>query len=722
MHFNKNEEFKQKENWTSEEEKESLMKKRQKPLKINWQCSEKIRFRKRYIYLFIVLMIYFIFTVWFMNKIKKSNDINNKKKQKKRIVNNDLSKVITEINSNNSSFFKGKNLTINDINQINDTPNNINEIINKENLSFNVSYINYSFSYDFNIVEVEYNINFYDKKKNLIKPSDLALYYDLHLICHMKNINNSILVNSLPYINKNIDFNCKLYFPINEKNNFGFIIYKEYLDTIENNTIYLFTDDIVDYNNLKFNNDKRYDPEINKEENINLKKRIFNNNTNIKENNLMLKSLYEKNVKLDTLQSISNEDNNWKFKNIYNNYHCLCKGEECLIDKINNNCKYYFYLYIIDNNRYLYNKTDYLLADFYKSDKSADDAFPVFKELIKRNLSAHYMTENEEIYDTFCGNDTHCTKIIPVDKYSRYIDGNFLEKYLDIILRLKAVISASEFYSLKNIFYNIEYLTYIMVGHGVSFFKRYLYKSYLSYKRYNKITAPPSKKIIDIAKKYGWNEENIIKVGRPKWDLYDEYEKNNKNKAEKSIFLMFTWRNIQKGKNISRDYLNKTMQLLKNKKLINSLKKNKIILYFLFHHMIDFHITKNTISTIKLVHQSEISEHLINSDLVITDFSSIIFEIMRRRKPFIMFIPDANDPSIKDNYIPDYFDVINGLKNNSIPFENKYFEVDEVVDKIIYYIENNFELEDSLKEFYDSFELNSTNNTQKLVKYLLDLK
>ena len=133
-------------------------------------------------------------------------------------------------------------------------------------------------------------------------------------------------------------------------------------------------------------------------------------------------------------------------------------------------------------------------------------------------------------------------------------------------------------------------------------------------------------------------------------------------------------------------------------------------------------VKKIAIPIIKLIHQSEISEHLIKSELIITDFSSIIFEIIRRRKPYIMFIPDATDPSIKEEYIPEYFDVINGLKNNSIPFENKYFEVDEVVDKIIYYIENNFELEDSLKEFYDSFELNSTNNTQKIVKYLIDLK
>ena len=164
----------------------------------------------------------------------------------------------------------------------------------------------------------------------------------------------------------------------------------------------------------------------------------------------MLKSLYVNKVDLDSLQSILNEDNYWKFKNIYNNYHCLCKGEVCLIDYIGNRCKYYFYLYIIDNNRYLYNKTDYLLFDFYLNERSTDDAFPIFKELLKLNLSAHYIIDTEELYYDFCGNDTHCTKIILIE-HSREINGNFLEKYLDIILKLKAVISASQYYSLENI-------------------------------------------------------------------------------------------------------------------------------------------------------------------------------------------------------------------------------------------------------------------------------
>ena len=75
--------------------------------------------------------------------------------------------------------------------------------------------------------------------------------------------------------------------------------------------------------------------------------------------------------------------------------------------------------------------------------------------------------------------------------------------------------------------------------------------------------------------------------------------------------------------------------------------------------MLDIKVKKIYLPKLKFISQSEISERLIKSDLVITDFSSIIFEIMRKRKPYIMFIPDANDPLIKKKYVPEYFDIIN---------------------------------------------------------------
>ena len=125
-------------------------------------------------------------------------------------------------------------------------------------------------------------------------------------------------------------------------------------------------------------------------------------------------------------------------------------------------CKYHFYLSIIDNNKFLYNKTEYLFSDFYFG--SSDDTFPVFKEMIKRNISAHYMDENIDIYNQFCNKEKHCLKILPVINKKIFIDGDFLENYLELILKLKAVIVCHEFISIYNIFYNIEYISLIVLN------------------------------------------------------------------------------------------------------------------------------------------------------------------------------------------------------------------------------------------------------------------
>ena len=47
-------------------------------------------------------------------------------------------------------------------------------------------------------------------------------------------------------------------------------------------------------------------------------------------------------------------------------------------------CKYLYYLTIIDKNRDLYEKTEYLLADFIYSMYNADDTYPVFIQMIKQ--------------------------------------------------------------------------------------------------------------------------------------------------------------------------------------------------------------------------------------------------------------------------------------------------------------------------------------------------
>lgn len=191
---------------------------------------------------------------------------------------------------------------------------------------------------------------------------------------------------------------------------------------------------------------------------------------------------------------------------------------------------------------------------------------------------------------------------------------------------------------------------------------------------------------------------------------------------------MFTWRAIKKNKNISNHYINNIISLLINSDLKNSLIQNKITLHFVFHrYMIDKYKNKydTVISNNKYINylnQNEISDCLSKTSLVISDFSSIIFDSIYRRKPFILYIPDANDPDIKNIYDDDYYQLIESLKNDTIYFENKFFNINSVIGKIIYYINNNFTIENNLIQFYDSFELNQGANINKFIKYLHNLK
>ena len=55
------------------------------------------------------------------------------------------------------------------------------------------------------------------------------------------------------------------------------------------------------------------------------------------------------------------------------------------------------------------------------------------------------------------------------------INGDFLEKYLELILKLKVAVTGATFPSIDQLFYNIEYITSINIGHGVKYFKSFLY-------------------------------------------------------------------------------------------------------------------------------------------------------------------------------------------------------------------------------------------------------
>ena len=530
----------------------------------------------------------------------------------------------------------------------------------------------------------------------------------------MENIKFNIKYFANIYQNRY--FKCIEFFNTNETMIFGITLYKKN-NYVQYFTKYLLSDNYLDYNNLLYLNNNDFDPLFQTNE-FNILK---NNSFNI----LSLKRLFLNFPKFSIKSDSSKKYNKWYFKNIFSNCFCFCKYSklsECLFKHIKQKCKYYLYLNIIDNNSNLYKKSEYLLADFFNEDTAPSDAYLIFKEMINQKLNAHFMTKREDIYNQYINhNNSYLNFPIIYDNY--YINGNFLEKYLDLLLRLKVVISGAIIYSFNNLFYNIEYITYICLGHGVSYLKDFLYKDYYSNKIYNKIVLPPSQIIILNAKKYGWKNNDIIPIGLPRWDILINYEKsflnNNKSNFNQSIFIMFTWRDLKENQNISKYYLKNILNLLNDKLLNNILIKKNINLYFCLHHMIEKYKYLFKINRfIKYINQEQIIDCLTKSSLIITDFSSIIFDIMAKKKPYIIFIPDSEDQNISYIYTEMYCNIINSLKNGTINFKNRFFKVSDTVKKIIYYINHNFVLESKMEKFYSKFNLIGGNNTKDMINYL----
>ena len=72
--------------------------------------------------------------------------------------------------------------------------------------------------------------------------------------------------------------------------------------------------------------------------------------------------------------------------------------------------------------------------------------------MFKQNLSVHYLTKKEDIFKEYYILNNNSFSNIPIIYDSNFINGNFLEKYFNIILRLKAVVSGAKIYSINNLF------------------------------------------------------------------------------------------------------------------------------------------------------------------------------------------------------------------------------------------------------------------------------
>ena len=96
--------------------------------------------------------------------------------------------------------------------------------IEKYNIALNLTNITSYYSLKFELVRISYQIQLFDCNNNLILPSDLSLYYKLHVLCFIKI--KSFNIYSLASIEENKYFKCSEFFKINENIQIYFLLYE----------------------------------------------------------------------------------------------------------------------------------------------------------------------------------------------------------------------------------------------------------------------------------------------------------------------------------------------------------------------------------------------------------------------------------------------------------------------------------------------------------------
>lgn len=210
------------------------------------------------------------------------------------------------------------------------------------------------------------------------------------------------------------------------------------------------------------------------------------------------------------------------------------------------------------------------------------------------------------------------------------------------------------------------------------------------------------------SKAFNVTKENVISTGMPRVDhLYNqEYVKQTKEKLYKK------YPNLQDKKIILyaptfRGNIIKGFSLIEfdDQKLISSLTDEYVLIYK-HHPLIKNYQITNDERIIDLSHE-ETHDLFTITDVLISDYSSIVFDYSVFNKPIISYIPDI------DNYINDI--------GTFVPMElipgDKCYNIDEVIKSI-----NNVN-NDGVKAFHDQFfKYNDGQNVKRVINLINSIK
>lgn len=217
----------------------------------------------------------------------------------------------------------------------------------------------------------------------------------------------------------------------------------------------------------------------------------------------------------------------------------------------------------------------------------------------------------------------------------------------------------------------------------------------------------------------GYKKNDIIVSGFPRWDVLED--KSDKI-SRKEIFMMPTWRGwldeVDEEKFIETPYFKYYMEILNSDKLKSLLKQSNIQFNFFLHPKFKQYIKyfSSDSDDIRLIEfgEEKVNELLMNSSLLITDYSSVAWEMYYMAKPVIFYQFDYEE---YNRLTGSYINMEDGL------FGERMFNAEELITGIEAYILNNFEeKEEYALQRKNYFKYIDNNNSKRVYEGIMKSK
>ena len=318
----------------------------------------------------------------------------------------------------------------------------------------------------------------------------------------------------------------------------------------------------------------------------------------------------------------------------------------------------------------------------------------LYKSLLSQNKTYHLITleNNKQDYD----------KIYPY------------------LLNTTIIVTSYDQAFFKQIIIGVSYIKYLYVNHGITYFKsdfNFIPKELgdIPKNQKNIISSSPFEYSI-LVNKFKYSSNYIYKAGLARYDKYNEQIKNNSSKQ--CILAFFTYRNYNNSLFEKSLYKLNIEKLITDKLLINYLIKKNIDFILVQHHvdkLLKKRYNLNSSSYVKIIDSFYLPEYITKCSLLITDFSSISFAFIFQNKPTLFYLVDY-----KDNID---FEEKKYLKfNDSLHFGNSFLDKNELIEKIMHFIDNDFKISQELKRKYESvfyYKYNITKRISEIINQII---